>query len=478
MKERLKSILLFFLVVMSLYFAQRLWIRLPESLAERFEPMSDSYTTYALSDMISPYKYIINFGNKNHTLFYGDNKYSVWDDSREILSQVLGSDNIITEEITREQYLDLKEERSLVIYFPEEISTYILAKTWGVNNPNNITDAIPNTNEMYIYLGTEDPFFVFILNEKYLAVYDQEIDTTLLKEKLVTIDKSNNYDRYHTMREAYQIDNDVYIPNRIENSLPIVYVSNEISTLNDEEKRELAKKFFDEDIDYVREIVESNGSTIYLYSNKSLKLNINGTLEYFHAIEDKVPERNLYISLVSAAEFIKDKSLSQDTMYLSSIEDIESGGNLGYRLRFRYRVGNIPVILGNREFGDYIQIDVYNYHIRNYKLLARGEMKLGLNAIIDSRSMLSSFDILDKNYEFLVNEYLYYAGKTKESYENYLRNVDLRDEVLSAVDDVSLSYYDPYLKDKEERLIGVWVISAGNRLYGFNIYTGDLVFER
>ena len=164
-------------------------------------------------------------------------------------------------------------------------------------------------------------------------------------------------------------------------------------------------------------------------------------------------------------------------MYLSSIEDIESGGNLGYRLRFRYRVGNIPVILGNREFGDYIQIDVYNYHIRNYKLLARGEMKLGLNAIIDSRSMLSSFDILDKNYEFLVNEYLYYAGKTKESYENYLRNVDLRDEVLSGWWRILILLWS-YLKDKEERLIGVWVISAGNRLYGFNIYTGDLVFER
>ena len=39
---------------------------------------------------------------------------------------------------------------------------------------------------------------------KTFDVYDQEIDTTLLKEKLVTIDKSNNYDRYHTMREAHQ----------------------------------------------------------------------------------------------------------------------------------------------------------------------------------------------------------------------------------------------------------------------------------
>ena len=336
MKERFKSILLFFLVVMSLFFTQKLWIRIPETVAKRFETAPETNAnSYALSDMIAPYKYIINFGNKNHTLFYGDSKYHIWDDSRQILSQVLGSSNITTEEITREQYLNLKEERSLVIYFPEEISTYILAKTWGVNDPNNITDAIPNINEMYIYLGTKDPFFVFTLNENYLAVYDNEIDAIALKGKLTDIDTSNNYDRYYTMREAYQIDNDIYIPNRMENNLLTAYVSNEISTLTDEEKRKLATRFFDQEIDYLREIVESNGSTIYLYNNKSLKLNINGTLEYFHSIEDRVPERNLYISLTTAADFIKDKSSSQEGMYLSSIEDIEQAGNFGYRFKFK-----------------------------------------------------------------------------------------------------------------------------------------------
>src|SRR5690606_36099068 len=136
------------------------------------------------------------------------------------------------------------------------------------------------------------------------------------------------------------------------------------------------------------------------------KLNINGTLEYFHALEDKVPERNLYISLTTAAEFIMQNTSLNKGMYLSSIQYIQSDGNLACRLTYKYRIRGIPVLLGNREFGDYIQIDVFNNHVRPYKLLTRREKELDLDTAISNRNILSSYDVLDKNYEFLVNEYL------------------------------------------------------------------------
>lgn len=478
MRERFKSILLFFLVVTSLFLTQKIWIKLPDTMAKRLNPIVDTYAdSYALSDMITPHKYVINFGNKDHTLFYGDNKYHIWDDTKKILSQVLSSENITTEEIKRDQYLNLKEERSLIIYFPEEISTYILAKTWGVEDPNNITDAMPNIDETYIYLGTEDPFFVFSYKDNYLLISGNKIDTASLTENLTEIDISGNYDRYHTIREAYQIDNDIYIPNKMENNLPTVYFSNEISVLDDAEKRQVAARFFKEEMDYTREIVENNGSTIYMYNNKSLKLNINGTLEYFHSIEEKVPDRNLYISLITAAEFIKDKSSSLEGIYLSNIEEIENGENLGFRLKFKYRVRNIPVILGNREFGDYIEMDVYNNHVRSYKLLARSEMDLDLNMKIENRKVLSSFDVLDRNYDFLVREYLASTEKTLDFYKD-LGNDVLRDDVLSKIEDISLAYYDPNLKDKNEKLIGVWVIAVDKKVYAFSVHTGDFVFGR
>ena len=473
MKERSKTILLFSLVCMSVFFTQKLWIQLPSEMFKVFEPKEVISDSYALSDMIAPNKYLLNFGEKKHTLEYDDSKYGVWDSSRIILTEILSSDTITVQEITKDEYLRHREDRSIVFNFPEVINTYILAKTWDVKAPNIIADTIPNIDDIYIYLGSGNPFFVFSGENKYLEVHDNTINNVILKDQLAEIENTKDYDYYYSLKETYEIDNDIYIPYEMKNKLSIAYVSNEIPTLEAAEKSDLAERFFVKDIDYIREIVEGNGSTIYVYDNRVLKLNVNGTIEYFHALEENSSKRNLYMSLSTVADFITQKISSQKGMYLASIEDIESENNQGYRLTFRYRIRGIPVLLGNREVGDYIQIEVFNNHIKSYKQLTRREMDMDLNALIESKKMLSSGEVLDKNYDFLESKYLQINNKTKEEIgENILR------EVLSTIDDITLSYYDPNLKDKSEKLIGVWVIRADERIYAFNVFTGNLVFER
>ena len=473
MKERIKTILLFSLVFLSLFLTQKLWIQLPNRTIEMFKAEKAFSTSYALSDMISPNKYLLNFGNKNHTLINDDTKYTIWNNSRNVLSEVIGSKSTKVEEISKEQYLKLQEERSLVFYFPEKINSYILSKTWDVKDPNIIVDTISGINDIYIYLGNGDPFFVFSDKEKYLMAYDKNIDNTFLKQELTSIESSNSYNYYYSMREIYNIDNDIYMPYKIENKIPIVYVNNKIITLNGEQKKQLVEKVFLKDIDYVREIVESNGSTIYEYNNRVLKLNNSGTLEYFHALEEPKTERNFYISLLTVAEFITEKTFSQKGIYLSDVEEIKDDVNLGYKMTFKYRIRGIPVLLGNRDVVDYIEIEVFYNQIRSFKQLARSEMDIGLNNSLDNRTMLSSFDVLDKNYEYLEAKHLISNNMIKEDLGE-----DIVSEILSSIDDISLSYYDPNLKDKEERLIEVWAISIDNKVYGFNAYTGKLVFER
>lgn len=161
MKERFKTILLFFLTAMSIFLTQKLWIELPKNMVDAITIDREITSSYSLADMIVPNKFFLNFGNMNHTLLHDDSSYTIWDNSRHILAQVLGSDELTIEEISKDKYLKFQEERSIVFYFPEEISTYILAKTWNVKNPNSITDTIPNVNSIYIYLGSGNPFFCF-----------------------------------------------------------------------------------------------------------------------------------------------------------------------------------------------------------------------------------------------------------------------------------------------------------------------------
>lgn len=474
MKEKLKTFLLFSLVGISIFITQKLWLRFPTDFLKNIDlnrPVIS--TSYAISDMISPNKYLLNFDADNHTLVYDDSKYGLWASSRTSLKQIFESKTAKIESISNEDYILFEKSKSLIFYFPEEISSYILAKAWNINKPNDIVDAIPNINSIYIYLGNGEPFFVFSGDGKRVIVKDVNIDTETLKIDINIIETDKEYPNYYSMRESLDTDNDIYVLFNINNMLPRVFVTNEIAIMNETQKNNLAKRFFNKEIGYIREIVEVGGSTIYIYDQKVLKLNINGTLEYFHGLEEPIKERNFYQSLSAAADFISEKTGVQKGMYLSKSEKIEIDGNAGYRLSFKYRVRGIPVILGNLQIDEYIQMDVFKDHIRNYKQYVRKDMNLTPNTVIESKPMLSSYDIIDMNSETLMNRYL-----INHSFEPEMDEAAQIKEVLNSIRDITLAYYDPCLKDKEERLIGVWAIRLEDRILAFDAYSGSLIYER
>lgn len=473
MKERLKTFLLFSLVGISIFITQKLWLKLPTDYIKNIDinrPVIS--TSYAISDMISPNKYLLNFDQENHTLVYDDSKYGLWASSRTSLRQIFESKTIKIENISNDDYILLEKDKSLIFYFPEEISSYILAKAWNIKKPNDIVDTIPSISSIYIYLGNGEPFFVFSGNGQRVIVKDSIINTEMLKSDINIIETDKEYPNYYSMRQNLDTDNDIYVLFNANNMLPRVFVTNEIAIMNETQKNNLAKSFFNKEIDH-RYIVENNGSTIYRYDQRVLKLNINGTLEYFHGLDEPVKERNFYQSLSAAADFISQKTGVQKGMYLSKSEKIEIDGNMGYRLSFKYRVRGIPVILGNLQIDEYIQMDVFKDHIRNYKQYVRKDMNLTPNTVIENKPMLSSYDIIDMNNETLKDRYL-----MKNSFEPEMDEGAQIKKVLNSIKDITLAYYDPCLKDKEERLIGVWSIRLEDRILAFDAYSGSLVYER
>ncbi|WP_409227328.1 hypothetical protein [Gudongella sp. SC589] len=474
MKEKFKTILLFLLVGTSVAMTQQLWMQFPERVTSFFTPEISYSSSYLLSDMIAPNKYLVGLGGNNYTLVYDANKYGIWDTSKESLARLLSSDTIRTEESESGYRPGQTGEMAVVFYFPESMSTYILAKAWDVNEPNDIVDTIPYVDKISIVKGSGDPFFVFSDGERDVFVHESGVNVDNVISEIVEFEDSADFDYYYSLSEIFPTDvGDIYVPYEIRHRLPVVYVSNDVAQMTTREMGILAERFLERDIDYIRQIVESNGSTIYIYNNKVLKFNMNGTVEYFHSLEDTILERNLYLSLSTASEFISQKAYSAKGMYLAGIDEIESEGSLGYSLTFRYRVRGIPVLLGNREVREYVQIEVFNNQVRSYRQLFRGEMDLNIASLQDSRQILSSFDVIDQNYLFLESEYLQHTGETKEQLGDQVVQ-----RVLASVEDITISYYDPGLKDQEERLIGVWLIRTHGRVYAFNAYTGMLVYER
>ncbi len=314
-----------------------------------------------------------------------------------------------------------------------------------------------------------------ILGEKDKAyiIKDKSIDNLELKQEILRIEEEKKHNYYYSMKDVIGIDKDLYVAYEMNNNLAKVYVENEIRTLKERDRIDLVEGFFNKNIEYIREVVERNGSYIYIYDGSVLKLNINGTMEYFRPLDNMVQKRNLYESMDTASEFISNLKDIPKGMYISELDTIEENGSQGYRFVFKYRIRGIPIILGNKKVLNFVEIEVFNDQVRSYKQFIRKDMGANMPLVNENRTMLSSFDIIDMNYEFIILKYL-------ELNKDVNLDVKLitREDIISSIDDITLAYFDPSLKDVEDELVGVWAIVMGKNLYCFDVYTGELVYEK
>ena len=473
-KERFKTLLLLSMVCISIFLTRHLWIKMPYNLVPFFREEEAIGANYLLGDMIRPHRYLLNFSDEAHTIYYNDNNNNLWTSTRPILKDVLSSSGVKLSIISNEDFLEYNEKRSIVFYFPDEFNTYILSKSLNISKPNNIAKEISKIDSIYFYIGSSDPFFVFSKGDKHLKAYNIDIDMENLREKVRQIEDKKEFTYYYPMRDTLGVDSNLFISYEMTKHMPKIYVENEFDTNNIDEIREMAERFFDKDIDYIGEIIEDSGSIIYLYNQQVLKVNPNGQIEYFNPLEEFVVERNLYTSLNYAANFLsKNASIPKD-MYLARIEKIKSDGNLGYRLSFRYRMRDFPLILGSDTIEEFIQIDVFNEHIRNYKRFIRKDMNFIEENFDFDKKILSAFDIINMNYNFLELEYI----KKHNLKIDDVDVMDLRQDILSSIDNINIAYVDLCTKDTEEELVGVWILEMENGLYAFDIYDGNLILQK
>lgn len=471
-KERLKTLLLISLVGISLLFTKKSWIEMPNGLANIFEAEKVYSSTYLLSDMLAPNRYLLNFDAKYHTVLNNDFENGLEAHAKELITAGLNSREIEIRDLSDEEYHAYNDRRSVVFYFPDKVNTFILSKVLDIDKPNAIADSIPEIDKVYIYLGEGEAFYIFSDEKDHIKVYSQSLDTSKLGERVDQIEAKKNYNYYDSMENRFGIKSNIFIPYEMNNPIPRVFVENKIVSFTEDDKKQLVETFFDKDIDYIREIVENNGSTIYVYNQRVLKLDINGTLEYFNSLDKKVNKRNLYASMNTATDFISKNTDLIRNMYLNKIEEIEVDGSMGYRFTFGYRVGGIPVILGNEEVEDFIEMEVFNSEIRLYKHHIRRYMNRELERISFEKKILSSFQVIDMNDEFIMNAYL------KENNIDLKEDENIIEEVLSSIKNIDLAYFDPSIKTIGEELIPVWVIESEKGYYAFNVYNGQLVYQQ
>ncbi|MTI66282.1 MAG: hypothetical protein FH753_06745 [Firmicutes bacterium] len=478
--DRLKTAVLVTLFALSVLLAQRLLVDIPFNIMPSFGQLNDTPKQeydYFLSDIISPERFLVTYGINNHRILYGNNTHNLWTDSKVVLKKIFNKENSDIELIEKKEYIQYKNKRSIVLQFKEQIPSQVISKMLGIYTPSSIHNQIGYVEDIYIRLGSKG-LFIFTDGEKYLKVENPEISIESIAKTIKDIENNSEeeYVTYYPGRTMFGAQEDVYAPapNSMVNTLPDVYAKSGVIGKKDKEMESMIENFFDKDIDYIRKVVENNGSVIYMYDPQGLVISPNGVLEYFNEIEEPVLERDLYESLTTAVDFIKENNRWPTGAYLTDIEKIESKGNKGYRFNITYRVNNKPVVLNKNSMENLkglkapIEIEVYNEYVKNYKEYLRDE-DIGIyrSSIYKTQKAKVPEDVIRENIDLIKYIYAKETGVTEKEVEIL--------EILSSIKKISLAYYDPCERTKGQIMPGVWIIKIGETEYIFDIQTGDVV---
>lgn len=445
-KEIILNISLILLIALAIFQSNLLWIE--------FSKKSDSQVSHTIKnsrdlfkEFFKPKKMIANFGNGYHSVYYSfDDIYSNHDKILSDLISAINKDAIWS--IPYQDYLKLQNEKSIVYKFNKPLSGNIFLNMIGLNKSKKANDI--SITEIYI---SNNRCFVANATESFEVNYTPSVDIN----NSIDILSKNGYVNYKNLYELYSVAQNIYYPEFSPKSPMDIYYLGGLMSLDRNIKNNMAERFLDQKIDYIREITQAEGTT-FVYQNKFLKLWTSNAIEYENQNSFKNTESNLYSSLESAVTFIATRTGQSKNLYLSKVEPISDGVNYGYKLCFDLVENHMPVILsGNNHF---IEIESYSTNIKKYKqLYIKSEVKASEN---DTQISLKPLDKIIQD-----NIALFDTTST----------LSLQD-IVSKISDISLTYLDVYSDANKNKLIHSLRITYDNRELYFSLDNSAFIMER
>lgn len=441
------------LIALMIIQASLLWIKLPE-LKQKTVVQEQYNTENIFKNLLKPKKLIVNFGDNNHTVLYDFPK--VWNDYLDIISSIfmqVSDDNLSL--ISPQDYMELQKDKSLVFSFNRELTINLFLNLIGKSAH---TDSKTNIPVKEIYISRDN---IVISNAK--GIYKLKIN--LGKDPTYKIDEISklNTRKYENFYEKYNIAKNIYIPVDTKMTYREISYKNEIIDMEKQYKNNLASRVLNQNIDYIKEITQADGTT-YVYEDRFLKLLTSGIINYENPENFQIKENNLFLSLKTAISFISSKMGISSSIRLNKIEPIKNKDNLGYKFTFNFTEDSIPVYLISNELLDFIEIDVYSDHVKNYSQVYSSSVKepeISYKEIDE----VSIENIIKNNFDVFVQNY------------NGIDTIELID-IIRDIDDIDIVYIDSYLNDNTSNLNISLCINYKNRNLFFSLDKGKFIMER
>lgn len=452
MIERLKTLVLIILSITAVFL---LLVNLGLDLEEVISPREISEkrifeSTALFSDGFLPEEIIINFSEKEKTVIQNPRREGLWTKSEELLKEIFeeeGYNIISTDRITSDIYIKFLDQKSIILNFESKINLLTLLNSLGLKDGKNIVEKFDRLEEIYISL--EKPFIIIKHKNGYHLLTMENMLTTSIEMSIGKISEEG-YNPYQISTNIYDTNKAFYYPVVSKSKVQKVSFKNILENLDNQYLENILREFFNKEINYLREIKEED-MTIYADGSKILKINSNGLISFFNPDIGSIKERNLYISLKRALEFISANLGYDNSMYLKEIKLVETGDNKGFNFVFGKQTRGIKVDLDYEDVVDYIEIEVYNKDIKRYAQIFRNEKEQSVSYYeLDERDNLEA--VVKANLEE-INSKLSGPDKSLE-------------EMMKSIEYARVHYRD---KVVEEKLGLYWKIIINSQEFLFNL---------
>jgi len=436
--------------------------------------------------LVTPEQIVINFGADNYTVLPpGDVWYTPPESDKDSFVKEMDlfgpQENVLVKEISADQYQQVMISKSIWAKFGYDIPTADFCKYFGMENPQSYA-AIETVTEIGYSTAYENSLFIRDgKNGKYYGlVADSGKDDSTKKmdfSGLISAIEKKGYGIYYPV-STYMggaVKNDTLVPVSVQANLKSFLFRQDFYSYQSERIITLAKGFFGGNFDFVRKIVEENGTIIYMYGygQNVLTVNTDGSIEYKEELTGGSSGQGFSGDLKTAVNYVAAHGSwdslegAKLTPYLKDVIR-DPSKKKGYRFIFGMEVNGSRLFY---ETGDPIVVDVTSGQVTYYKRQMIDFDQKDIEAVETGnlKDAFSPVNLIAQNSKYIY-EILLQAGEVPPTND---QNVMLN-EIASMVKDMQIGYMKLSNKDSTE-ICPVWEVTVNTTNVYFDLYSAEPV---
>lgn len=475
--ESLKTIVLAVLFVTCLILTNKVLGGLNVFGDLKTTPITKASSSTHIEDVLCPQSYAISFGGGLHTGVYETGlQEQLWTITKGILKQSLNGSTL--NPIEDREWTTALNNRGVSLYMPfgytkDVFSALIKAPYEGVDLNINVI-LINSETSPSIYFGNTFSRKYYRVESSKLTL-DEVVRGSQVIQEMINEQEKMGYAEFKTIESIYSIQKVIGTQstnNTLMSVIPIntlnpYVIGSRMATesLTVSEMQSLAASAFGSDLSFVKKIEDSDGSIIYLYGygEKSLKVSVDGKIEYNQIKPSLKKQITFEEGLSLSVAFIERYGKEEHSFVLDRYEIEEESDGIIQRFNFVYTINGLPLHMNLEESVSPLTVEIENGAITKFyktEIFKKSELTDHLNP---SKAIE---EILDLNYNIFSADYPTTKAKEKDRTYSY--------QLLNQLSQIQAIYY---LKSEGDVSIAypAWRVQMGKWVYIFDWYNGTLL---